>query len=205
VWSPVAGDGAGDGGVGAGVQGLQQGLHQHPESEQQHHLQGEHASKSPTTAIANSPPATAAATTATPTAHTAMTGTQAGLAHWMSVMAEHMNSEGGGAAPPIHPYMWQQNGMEVGKQYFWIHAKLLVTPNREFERQFGWEDCVSKFDAKKAVNGTCHVIGNYLPFKGKSHSLSSQAARFFSFVKGEKSRSHDTGQWSSQKLHLKFF
>jgi hypothetical protein len=36
-------------------------------------------------------------------------------------------------------------------------------------------------------NGPCHVSGNFLPFKGKSHSLSSQAARFFSFAKGKKS------------------
>jgi hypothetical protein len=28
------------------------------------------------------------------------------------------------------------------------------------------------------------VNGNFLPFKGKSHSLSSQAARFFYFAKG---------------------
>jgi hypothetical protein len=32
--------------------------------------------------------------------------------------------------------------------------------------------------------GPCHVSGNFLPFKGKSRSLSSQAARFFSFAKG---------------------
>jgi hypothetical protein len=31
------------------------------------------------------------------------------------------------------------------------------------------------------------VSGNFLPFKGKSHSLSSQAVRFFSFAKGKKS------------------
>jgi hypothetical protein len=31
------------------------------------------------------------------------------------------------------------------------------------------------------------VSGNFLPFKGKSHSRSSQAARFFSFAKGKKS------------------
>jgi hypothetical protein len=35
---------------------------------------------------------------------------------------------------------------------------------------------------------TCHVSGNFLPFKGKSQSLSSQAARFFSIAKGKKSR-----------------
>jgi hypothetical protein len=34
--------------------------------------------------------------------------------------------------------------------------------------------------------GPCHVSGNFLPFKGKSHLLSSQAARFFSFAKGKK-------------------
>jgi hypothetical protein len=33
----------------------------------------------------------------------------------------------------------------------------------------------------------CHGSGNFLPFKGKSHSLTSQAAWFFSFVKGKKS------------------
>jgi hypothetical protein len=37
-----------------------------------------------------------------------------------------------------------------------------------------------------SLYGPCHVSGNFLPFKGKSHSLSSQAARFFSFAKGEK-------------------
>jgi hypothetical protein len=36
-------------------------------------------------------------------------------------------------------------------------------------------------------NGPCHVSGNFLPFKGKSHSRSSQAARFFSFAKGKRS------------------
>jgi hypothetical protein len=36
------------------------------------------------------------------------------------------------------------------------------------------------------VNGPCHVSGNFLPFKGKSHSLYSQAARFFSLAKGKK-------------------
>jgi hypothetical protein len=30
----------------------------------------------------------------------------------------------------------------------------------------------------------CHVSGNFLPFKGKSQSLFSQAAQFFSFEKG---------------------
>jgi hypothetical protein len=42
---------------------------------------------------------------------------------------------------------------------------------------------------QKAItnNGPSHVSGNFLPFKGKSHSLSSQAARFFSLAKGEKS------------------
>jgi hypothetical protein len=45
------------------------------------------------------------------------------------------------------------------------------------------------------------VSGIFLPFKGMSHSLSSQAALFFSFAKGEKkpfakeSRSDDTGQY----------
>jgi hypothetical protein len=34
--------------------------------------------------------------------------------------------------------------------------------------------------------GPCHASGNFLPFKGKSHSLSSQAVRFFSFAKEEK-------------------
>jgi hypothetical protein len=33
----------------------------------------------------------------------------------------------------------------------------------------------------------CHVSSNFLPFKEKSHSLSSQAAPFFSFAKGKKS------------------
>jgi hypothetical protein len=43
-------------------------------------------------------------------------------------------------------------------------------------------------------NGPCHVSGNFLPFKGKCQSLSSQALRFFSFAKGKKTFcSHDTG------------
>jgi hypothetical protein len=37
------------------------------------------------------------------------------------------------------------------------------------------------------IMGLCHVSGNFLPFKGKSPLLSSQAAPFFSFVKGKKS------------------
>jgi hypothetical protein len=36
-------------------------------------------------------------------------------------------------------------------------------------------------------NGPCHISGNFLPFKGKSPFLSSQAAPFFSFAKGKKS------------------
>jgi hypothetical protein len=39
----------------------------------------------------------------------------------------------------------------------------------------------------RLYNGPSHVSGNFLPFLGKSQSLSSQAARFFSFAKGEKS------------------
>jgi hypothetical protein len=32
--------------------------------------------------------------------------------------------------------------------------KLLVTPYKEFERQFSRENCTSRFEAKKAVNGS---------------------------------------------------
>ena len=87
-------------------------------------------------------PSTESAVTSSAAAAAAMTGTQAGLAHWMSVMAEHMTSAEGGSnaaavpcsqsaatagtaggttpAPPpppppppsLHHYAWQ-NGMEV--------------------------------------------------------------------------------------------
>ena len=88
-------------------------------------------------------PSAESAATSSAAAAASMTGTPAGLAHWMSVMAEHMNSAegstvaagasgqssgaagGGGvtaSAPPpppppppsLHHYAWQ-NGMEVGK------------------------------------------------------------------------------------------
>jgi hypothetical protein len=48
-------------------------------------------------------------------------------------------------------------------------------------------DIIPASRSKKTI-GPCHVSGNFLPFKGMSHSLSSQAARFFSFAKGEKRR-----------------
>ena len=82
-----------------------------------------HGEKSPES-VATSPESAAAASSAAPTsAAMAVTGTQAGLAHWMSFMAEHMNSAesgtpvattGAATATPIHPYVWQ-NGMEVGR------------------------------------------------------------------------------------------
>ena len=69
--------------------------------------------KSPNTA--QSPAASAASTAAeSATSNTTMpsvTGPQAGLAHWMSVMAEHMNSTESNSSS-VQSYAWQ-NGMEV--------------------------------------------------------------------------------------------
>ena len=116
VWSPV-GDGGDQGTVGS--------------------------EKSPGGATAEpvvTQPSAESAATSSAAAAASMTGTPAGLAHWMSVMAEHMNSaEGSSAAgvtgsqsagsagvpapvppppppppPSLHHYAWQ-NGMEVGK------------------------------------------------------------------------------------------
>ena len=75
---------------------------------------GEMGQKSPSAATAVSP-AASAASTAAESAVTAMspvtgTGKQAGLAHWMSVMAEHMNSAESSAS--VQSYAWQ-NGLEV--------------------------------------------------------------------------------------------
>ena len=82
-------------------------------------------------------PSAESAATSSAAAAASMTGTPAGLAHWMSVMAEHMNSADGSTAangqsaasggtvgvasappppppppPSLHHYAWQ-NGMEV--------------------------------------------------------------------------------------------
>ena len=77
---------------------------------------GEMGQKSPSATTAVSP-AASAASTAAESAVTAMspvtgtgTGKQAGLAHWMSVMAEHMNSAESSAS--VQSYAWQ-NGLEV--------------------------------------------------------------------------------------------
>ena len=109
VWSPV-GDGGDQGTVGEKSPGAQP--------------------------IVTQPSAESAATSSAAAA-ASMTGTPAGLAHWMSVMAEHMNSADGSTAangqsaasggtvgvasappppppppPSLHHYAWQ-NGMEV--------------------------------------------------------------------------------------------
>ena len=75
---------------------------------------GEMGEKSPNTA--QSPAASAASTAAESAASNttmppSVTGTQAGLAHWMSVMAEHMNSTESNSSS-VQSYAWQ-NGMEV--------------------------------------------------------------------------------------------
>ena len=113
VWSPV-GDGGDQGTVGS--------------------------EKSPGGATAEpvvTQPSAESAATSSAAAAASMTGTPAGLAHWMSVMAEHMNSADGSTAangqsaasggtvgvasappppppppPSLHHYAWQ-NGMEV--------------------------------------------------------------------------------------------
>jgi hypothetical protein len=70
-----------------------------------------------------------------------------------------------------------------------------------------WSNCV--LELISVNNGPCHVSGYFLPFKGKSHLRSSQAARFFSFAKGKKnilqkeSRSHDTGPLISCFFYLR--
>ena len=80
---------------------------------------GQQKSPSATTASAVSPAASAASTAAESavTAMSPVTGTQgkqAGLAHWMSVMAEHMNSAESSAS--VQSYAWQ-NGLEVPIQF----------------------------------------------------------------------------------------
>jgi hypothetical protein len=63
-------------------------------------------------------------------------------------------------------------------RHFWVNKSLSMM----------WvcscHQIVHKILLLRTNNGTCHVSGNFLPFKGKSHSLSSQAAPFFSFTKG---------------------
>jgi hypothetical protein len=61
---------------------------------------------------------------------------------------------------------------------FLIYVEKLKDPNNS-------EAALLQF-IHEIVIGPCHVSGNFLPFKGKSHSLSSQAALFFSFAKKEK-------------------
>ena len=96
--------------------------------------QGTVGEKSPG-AIAESaitqPPSAESAANSSAAAAASVTSTPAGLAHWMSVMAEHMNSADGSSAaggqsagasaapvppppppPSLHHYAWQ-NGMEV--------------------------------------------------------------------------------------------
>ena len=75
----------------------------------------------PASAVASAAPSAVATSSAVAaTAAMSVTGTQAGLAHWMSVVAEHMNSadtsSNAGAnahAGQLHQYAWQ-NSIEVG-------------------------------------------------------------------------------------------